>query len=98
MTDIPKEAIKAAAPFIHSEEIKLLQNGLGACRAALDISRKAGTFNDGIEAAARIAEGSPHHTFYRTWPWWGEGNRHQERDIVKHADKIAAAIRALKKE
>lgn len=51
------------------------------------------------EANARIAEGRVYKEQYRTWPWWinrdgSEGNRSADSDIVQHADKIAAAIRA----
>lgn len=51
------------------------------------------------EACARIVEGRVYREQYRTWPWWinrdgSEGNRSSASDIVQHADKIAAAIRA----
>jgi hypothetical protein len=51
------------------------------------------------EACATIAEGRVYRERYRTWPWWinrdgSEGNRSTDSDIVQHADKIAAAIRA----
>jgi hypothetical protein len=51
------------------------------------------------EAAALIAEGKVYAYRFRTWPWWvnrdgSEGNRSSDSDIVQHADKIAAAIRA----
>jgi hypothetical protein len=53
-----------------------------------------------LEEAARVAEGKVYKERYRTWPWWlnrdgSEGNRSNDSDIVEHADKIAAAIRAL---
>lgn len=53
-----------------------------------------------LEEAAQVAEGKVHKKLYRTWPWWinragSEGNRSSDSDIVQHADKIAAAIRAL---
>lgn len=53
------------------------------------------------EACALIAEGAPYVGQYRTWPWWTNpdgsiGNRSNESEIVRHADKIAAAIRARK--
>lgn len=50
------------------------------------------------EACAVVAQGEDYHTHYRTWPWWkmpdGCGNRSNESDLVRHADSIAAAIRA----
>jgi len=53
-----------------------------------------------LEEAARMAEGKVYKELYRTWPWWlnrdgSQGNASNERDLVQHADKIAAAIRAL---
>jgi hypothetical protein len=58
---------------------------------------------DALEEAARVAEGKVYKELYRTWPWWlcrdgSQGNASNERDLVQHADKIAAAIRALKGE
>jgi hypothetical protein len=58
---------------------------------------------EALEEAARVAEGKVYKERYRTWPWWlnrdgSEGNRSNDSDIVEHADKIAAAIRALKGE
>ncbi len=55
---------------------------------------------EALEEAARVAEGKVYKERYRTWPWWlnrdgSEGNRSNDSDIVEHADKIAAAIRAL---
>lgn len=52
------------------------------------------------ERCARMADGTPYHGRYRTWPWWAnpdgsQGNRENESDVVRHADAIAAAIRAL---
>lgn len=55
------------------------------------------------ERCARVADGTPYHGRYRTWPWWAnpdgsQGNRENESDVVRHADAIAAAIRALSHE
>ena len=54
-----------------------------------------------LERAAVVAEGISYHGRYRTWPWWAnpdgsQGNREDGSDVVRHADKIAAIIRALK--
>lgn len=51
------------------------------------------------EKAAQVAGGTIYEGRYRTWPWWqnrdgSQGNRANESDVVQHADKIAAAIRA----
>ncbi|MCA6303673.1 MAG: DUF550 domain-containing protein [Phenylobacterium sp.] len=82
----------------------------GAVGKALDDTTSAAAAHDarvreegrraGIEEAARVAEGRPYKGRYRTWPWWtnpdgSQGNRANESDLVQHADKTAAAIRAL---
>lgn len=76
--------------------------GMGTC--ALDAALAAvipAIQNAALERAAVVADGVPYHGRYRTWPWWAnpdgsQGNRENESDVVRHADKIAAAIRALK--
>lgn len=58
-------------------------------------------WEDGREAAAKIAEGEVYHERYRTWSWWYEdqvgdrANLAADDLMVKHCDDIAAAIRAL---
>lgn len=69
--------------------------------AALTTARR-----EGMENAAKIAEGEAYEAYegrYRTWPWWenkdgSQGNMSNENYLVKHCDKIAAAIRAAAKE
>jgi hypothetical protein len=65
-------------------------------RAELATARR-----EGMEEAAKIAEGEVYLERYRTWPWWKSygtgnrsGNRAAESDVVIHCDAIAAAIRA----
>lgn len=56
------------------------------------------------ERAAKIAEGEVYAHRYRTWPFWPvqkdgtRGNRSSASEIVKHCDKIAAAIRSPRTE
>jgi hypothetical protein len=77
---------------------------LGPCLTPAEVeARVAQAKRDALEEAARVAEGKVYKERYRTWPWWlnrdgSEGNRSNDSDIVEHADKIAAAIRALKGE
>lgn len=62
------------------------------------------THREAYERAARVAEGEVYHERYRTWPFWpvnetgGRGNRDRDDELVKHCDRIAAAIRALGEE
>ena len=64
-------------------------------RAALATARR-----EGMEEAAKIAEGEIYNERYRTWPWWedrpgyGRGNVSEDSQLVLHCDAIAAAIRA----
>jgi hypothetical protein len=73
---------------------------LGPCLTPAEVTAQvAAARREEREACARIAEGRVYKERYRTWPWWinrdgSEGNRSADSDIVQHADKIAAAIRA----
>lgn len=49
-----------------------------------------------LEEAARVVVGVSYAAHYRTWPWWGSGNRSDDSDLVQFVDAAAAAIRALK--
>lgn len=78
-------------------------NGNDLFEAALAaMARVAPVVDDVIEEAAKMAEGEQYKGRYRTWPWWkpdqygNRGNLDKDREIVKHCDDIAAAIRSLK--
>jgi len=51
-------------------------------------------FRDGIEAAAKVVEGRVYKERYREWTFQG-GNRSDDSEIVKFANRAAAAIRAI---
>jgi len=73
----------------------------GPCFTPAEVdARVSQAKREALEEAARVAEGKVYKERYRTWPWWlnrdgSEGNRSNDSDIVEHADKIAAEIRAL---
>lgn len=48
-----------------------------------------------IEAAAKIVQGEVYRGRYRTWPWWGDGNRATDSELVQFSDAAADQIRAL---
>ena len=81
-------------------EAALTFSYLGPCLTPAEVTAQvAAARREEREACARIAEGRVYKERYRTWPWWinrdgSEGNRSADSDIVQHADKIAAAIRA----
>lgn len=45
------------------------------------------------ERCAKIIEGDLYEHRYRTWPWFGDGNRSNDSEMVKFCDAAATAIR-----
>ncbi len=81
---------------IQGEQIRAQAAEITRLGAELATARR-----EGMEEAAKIAEGEVYLERYRTWPWWKSygtgnrsGNRAAESDVVIHCDAIAAAIRA----
>lgn len=48
----------------------------------------------GLREAAEIVRGQIYRTHYRTWPQLGDGDRTNDSEIVRHCDRLAAAIEA----
>jgi hypothetical protein len=72
-------------------EINRLKSTVSTLTRQLEEAR-----GNALEEAAKIADGEVVHHRYRTWPWWGDGNRANESELTQHSDHIAAAIRSLK--
>jgi hypothetical protein len=103
---------QALTPDEVSAQIKAfageMRANVDAARAALAEMKAAIAFDiaearrAALEEAARVVEGKTYNEHYRTWPWWREksGVRYSPNNdlVVKHCDKITAAIRALAKE
>ena len=90
--------IKEAADLIDSQQDRIEAQAAEIIRLRAELATAR---RDGMEEAAKIAEGEVYLERYRTWPWWKSygtgnrsGNRAAESDVVVHCDAIAAAIRA----
>ena len=83
-TDLSETDAKVSVGFLRRLIESSGQGTDGACCEAMR------------EAAAKKVEGEVIHHRYRTWPWWGDGNRDKQDALVQFCDLCAKAIRALK--
>jgi hypothetical protein len=95
---LDRRGIKQALYEIDADVMDELRQTIGEIALAAVIPEIQA---EALERAAVVAEGTVYHELYRTWPWWtnpdgSQGNRGEESDVVRHADEIAAAIRAMK--
>jgi len=96
--DVPEELVKLAWE-VHCSTPAAANLSPESMRHALAAVLPLAVAEERAECA-KVARGTPYHGRYRTWPWWAnpdgsQGNRENESDVVRHADAIAAAIRAL---
>jgi len=73
------------------DAVKSLADRAEAAEARLSSAR-----DEGLEMAAKVAEGEIVGGRYRTWPLLGSGDYGPSNPITIHSDELAAAIRALK--
>lgn len=100
MSEMPEDVMQLARKAIMAEvnpDVRW-QYADGRCDHFAVVQAIARAIMAERERCAKIAKGEVYAHFYRTWPFWPvqkdgkRGNLSNDSEIVKHCDKIAAAI------